>query len=100
MSKSLNERRAKAEAELAAIQKEEEELARYKNSLIAKVVIEKMKIDTEFDHQITVLLDEGLKKQRDRQLFDLPRKLKQAKAAIDQETLANDLGYLQHTSVN
>ena len=100
MSKSLKERRAKAEAELAAIQQEEEELARYKDLLIAQIVTKHMEKDPQIHHQITSLLDAGLKKQRDRQLFELPNKSAQKKAAVDSELSASGLSFFRQSTVS
>ena len=73
MSKSLSDRKAKLQAELKEIQKQEAEIQAKKDTILAKVVRTVMDDRPEFENQIITLLDETLKKQRERDLFDLPK---------------------------
>lgn len=100
MSKSLIDRKAKLQAELKAIQKKEAEILAKKDAILARVVRETMAANDAFSNQVTALLDDTLKKQRERDLFELPKLTKNPATSTQATTQSSGMSFFNRNTEN
>ena len=70
---SIQEKKAALQAQIAELEAQEQADIQAKNSLIGKVVASEMEQNDEFKRTVNALLESGLKKNADRQLFGLDK---------------------------
>ena len=71
-STRLEEKRAKLEAELAALRKQERQEEDRRCVIVGRAVLTHALEDRAFGEQLMTILDRAITKKRERQLFDLP----------------------------